>query len=348
MTVIWFVLLALLMLGALITVHEAGHFFAARICNIPVVEFAIGMGPKIFSRTSKKGTLFSLRVFPLGGFCQFYGEDEDIDDARAFNKQKIWKRFFTVSAGVLMNFLLAFLIIFLYFAIAPQSYAIPVVAEVVAEGPAEDQGILPGDTLISVDGKPIETAADALEAIGAAEANAPIAIVVERDGEPLEIQVIPEYDKAEQRNLIGIRFALDSYRLNPWEAMVASGQYSVNAVRELMGAIGGILFRGEGTDQLSGPLGTIYIIQEQTRTGGFTMFIGLMAFISINLGFMNLLPIPGLDGSRLVFLAIEGIRGKPVNPKIEGTVHAIGFMLLIALMLLVTYQDILRFIGMAS
>lgn len=347
MTAIWFVLLALLMLGALITVHEAGHFFAARICGIEVVEFAIGMGPKIFSRKSKKGTLFSLRVFPLGGFCQFYGEDEDLDDERAFNKQKIWKRFFTISAGVLMNFLLAFVIIFLYYSFAQLSYTIPVVDEVVAESPAFEEGILPGDRLISVEGQPIETTADVIEAIGS-KTNEPIAIIVERDGVKHEIIITPEYDEEEQRSLIGIQFAQEAYRLNPWQALVASGQYSVRAVRELIGAIGGIIFRGEGADQISGPLGTIYIIQEQTRQGGFVMFISLMAFISINLGFMNLLPIPGLDGSRLVFLIIEAIRKKPVNPKIEGAVHFAGFVVLIGLMILVTYQDILRFIGMAS
>lgn len=347
MTAIWFVLLALLMLGALITVHEAGHFFAARICGIEVVEFAIGMGPKIFSRKSKKGTLFSLRVFPLGGFCQFYGEDEDIDDERAFNKQKIWKRFFTISAGVLMNFLLAFVIIFLYYCFAPMSYTIPVVDQVVADSPAYEEGILPGDRLVSVDGVAIETTADVTEAIGANE-NEPISIVVEREDGQHTIVVTPEYDEEAQRSLIGIQFAQDYYRLNPWEAMVAAGQYNVRAVRELIGAIGGMIFRGEGLDQVSGPLGTIYVIQEQTRTGGFVMFISLMAFISINLGFMNLLPIPGLDGSRLVFLIIEAIRRKPVNPKIEGAVHFAGFVILIGLMLLVTYQDILRFIGMAA
>lgn len=343
MTGFLYILLALLMLGVLITVHEAGHFLAARLCGIDVVEFAIGMGPKIFSRKGKKGTLFSLRIFPLGGFCAFYGEDEDLgDDPRAFAKQPVWKRFVTTSAGVLMNFVLAFLIIFLFFAIATHTRTLPIIGEISTQTPAQEQGLMVGDRFVEVNGTPVETANDVANQVNE-QGSEPTVFLIERDGRQMEITVTPEYNEEEQRNMIGIAFAQETYRLTLWESAVSSVRNNVGAVQELVRLLGNMVFKGEGLDQVTGFVGTIYIIQEQTRQGGFVMFISMMAMISINLGVMNLLPIPGLDGCRLVFLIIEGIRRKPVNPKIEGTVHFIGFVMLIGLMLLVTYQDILRF-----
>ena len=147
---IFYVLLALLLLGVLVTVHEAGHFLVARLCGIQVMEFSIGMGPKLFARTGKRGTVYSLRVLPVGGYCKFYGEDEDVDDPRAYNKQAVWKRFLSVLAGPTMNFVAGFVIV-LVFVFAIGEYYLQV-QEVTPDMPAAQAGLLAGDVLVGVDG----------------------------------------------------------------------------------------------------------------------------------------------------------------------------------------------------
>jgi len=333
-----YVLLALLLLGVLIMAHEAGHFWAARATGLAVQEFAMGMGPLLAKWKSKKGTQFSLRLLPIGGFCQFYGEDEAINDPRAFNNQPVWKRAVTVVSGPLMNFIVALLVIVMYLSAVGMTTAVPRVGEV--EENAAAAGLMAGDTLVLVNGH----AGDINEAVAAiaSSGGAPVTLRIERGGEEMDITVTPFYDEEVARYRVGFSFAQERVRVPLWESVPFSVAYNIESVRLIGQTLKNLVFKGEGVSDVTGPVGTVYVIKEVTQAGGIDMYLELLALISVNLGVMNLLPIPGLDGSRLLFLIAEGIRRKPVRRELEGAIHGAGFVLLMGLMLVLTYKDIMQ------
>jgi len=347
---IFFILLAILLLAVLIVAHEWGHYMSARALKIAVKEFSIGFGPKLTQWKSKKReTVFSLRGIPLGGYCAFYDEDGDTlakDDPRRYAAAAVWKRMIVVLAGSLMNILLAFVLaIALHLAYGLVS-AQPSVESVVAGSPAEAAGIRAGDVLLKA-GDTALTIGDAaglsaeVDALGGDE---PLRLTVERNGEELALSVLPQYDEAEGRRLIGVsiiaytRPTLLQSVQGAWESCV----YASTAIAE---ALGKLIFRGEGAQDVSGPVGVVQIIAEQTQSGGAYMYLSLAILIGINLGIVNLLPIPGLDGSRFLFLLAEAIRRKPVNRRVESAIHMAGFVLLFGLMILFTFRDIRRLFG---
>ena len=334
-----YVLLALLLLGVLITAHEAGHFLAARLCGIEVEEFSMGMGPKLLQRRSRRGTLITLRLLPIGGYCQFYGEDREEGDRRGFNNQPIWKRAVTVASGPLMNFVVAFLVIVLYMSAMGLTSIVPRVAEV--EENAALAGLRVGDELITVNGAPIETTADVTGAISAS-GGAPVTLGIERGGETLELTIAPFYDEEAGRYRVGFTFAQDRIRVSLLESIPFSVQYNAQCVQMIIDALRNMIFHGEGVQDVTGPVGTVYVIQEVTQQGGIDVYLELIALISVNLGVMNLLPIPGLDGSRLLFMLAEAVRRRPISREVEGRIHFAGFCLLMALMLVLTYKDIMQ------
>ena len=199
------VLLALLLLGVLIMAHEAGHFWAARACGIDVQEFSMGMGPLLLQRRSKRGTLFSLRLLPIGGFCQFYGEDQEVTDARCFNNYPVWKRAVTVASGPLMNFAVALVVIVLYLSAIGLMTVVPRVAEV--EENAMEAGLMVGDELLSVNGVDILSSQDVTQAIADSQGEA-VTLSVERDGQKMDIVLTPFYDEEAGRYRVGFTFAL--------------------------------------------------------------------------------------------------------------------------------------------
>lgn len=336
-----YVCLALLLLGVLITAHEFGHFIAARLCGIEVVEFSMGMGPLLLRKKSKKGTQFSLRLLPIGGFCQFYGEDEEIvQDARAFNNQKLAKRILTVVSGPLMNFIIALLVVVLILSVLGLNTPIPRIAGV--EPNAEQAGLRAGDVLLAVNGVEITQTSVVTQEIARAD-GASVTFDVLRGEEKLEIAMAPFYDEAESRYRVGITFDTERTRVSLLESIPFSVEYNVQSVRMIVETLKNLIFRGEGVHDVTGPVGTVYVIQEATAQGGLDIYLELLAMISVNLGVMNLLPIPGLDGSRLLFLIVEGIRRKPMKRELEGGIHAAGFVLLMGLMVLLTYKDIMTF-----
>ena len=203
------VFLALLMLGVLITVHEAGHFFAARLCGIEVQEFAMGMGPALISGTSKKGTKFSLRLLPIGGFCQFYGEDEDTQDGKGFNDYPVWKRALTVASGPMMNFILAILIIVIYLSAWGLPTVVPRVAEL--EMNAEAAGLMVGDEILFVNGIEVVDTTTILTAISGS-AGADVTLTVDRSGEQMDVTITPFYDEEAGRYRVGFTFAQERVR----------------------------------------------------------------------------------------------------------------------------------------
>lgn len=333
-------ILALLLLGVLILAHEAGHFLAARACGIGVQEFAMGMGPLLLKKTSKKGTQFSLRLFPIGGYCQFYGEDEDLPDPRAFNRQPIWKRAITVASGPLMNFIVAFLVIVLYMSAVGLLAVVPKVAQV--EPNAQQVGLMPGDELIAVNGEAVTDTQLIAMAIDES-AGADVTLTVLRDGEQMEIAVTPFYDEELGRYRAGFTFAQERVHVPLLQSIPFSVSYNVESVRLIASTLKNLVFKGEGVNEVTGPVGTVYVIQEVTQTGGLDVYLELIALISVNLGVVNLLPIPGLDGSRLLFLLVEAIRRRPVKRELEGAIHVAGFILLMGLMIVLTYKDIMSF-----
>lgn len=327
------------MLGVLVMVHEAGHFFVARLCGIEVMEFSIGMGPKIWAHTGKRGTVYSLRALPVGGYCKFYGEDEDNDDPRAYNKQAVWKRFLSVLAGPLMNFVIALLIVIVFVTAIGEYYL--QIQSVNAGEPAQTAGLEAGDVLVGVNGETITSAAMVTDAISKS-GGSPVTMTVMRDGEYRHVSVSPTYSAEMGAYAIGISFGSARVRLPLLDSVKVAVDWNISAVRSIWDALAGLVTRGEGVNDIAGPVGTIDIIQKETRAGGLDIYLKLAALISINLGFMNLLPIPGLDGSRLIFFAIEAIRRKPVNPNVEGMIHMCGFVLLMLVVVVFTYKDILR------
>lgn len=334
-----YVILALLLLGVLILAHEAGHYFAARACGIEVQEFAMGMGPLLAKWKNKKGTQFSVRLLPIGGFCQFYGEDEDVNDPRAFNNQAVWKRLATVISGPLMNFVVAFAVLVLYLSLIGVPTAVPRVGSV--EQHAADAGLAAGDTLLLVNDTPADSIDAVLAEIMGSNGEA-VTLHVERDGRQMDIPITPFYDEAEARYRVGFTFAQERVRVSVLESVPFSVVYNAESVRLIGKTLKDLVFKGEGVSDVTGPVGTVYVIQEVTAQGGLDIYLELLALISVNLGVMNLLPIPGLDGSRLLFLLVEAVRRKPIKRELEGAIHGAGFILLMGLMVLLTYKDIMQ------
>lgn len=364
-----YILLAILLLSILIAIHEFGHYATARLTGIPVREFAIGMGPKLISHTSKKtGIDYSLRLIPMGGFCAFVGEDDvrqiEADDPRCWAKQKLWKRFLTVLMGPGMNFILAFVVLLMSYWIGgldqPKQNSLwqPYISSVETGGQAEVAGICAGDYVTAVNGQDTALTREALNAEGFdvkdgalsvtirawEKGDEPITLTLSRGGEAVTAQVTPAYDKSAQEYRIGIGYG---YLASEYEHLSLGFGESVTLAWDafkyystaIFDAVIG-LFRGQNLDQVSGPIGTVSVITEQVRDYGFEAFVSLLALISVNLGIMNLLPIPGLDGSRLVFMIIEAIRGKPVPPEKEAMVHLAGFVLIFGLMIFISVRDI--------
>ena len=347
-----YVLLALILLGVLITVHEFGHFASARACGIAVKEFSIGFGPKLVQWKSKKHeTVFSIRPIPLGGYCMFYGDTDDDpdgtkmkDDPRNYNKAAVWKRMISVFSGPGMNFVLAFVVAIVLMASYGVIAATPYVAGVVEGQPAAQAGLQAGDTFVSVRGLDMtdRTVTDVSNAIGDVSDGTAVEIVVRRGEEEHAFTIEPAWSEADGRYMIGITIQQGYANLPAGQVLPAAWNACVNASTAILDALGKIVTTGEGLDQTSGPVGVVQLVAEQTRQGGLEIFLYLAVIISINLGMMNLLPIPGLDGSRLVFMVIEAVRRKPVSQKIESIIHLCGYALLLGLMLFFTFKDVLR------
>lgn len=317
-----------------ILVHEFGHFAVAKMVGIRVNEFSIGMGPKIIQK--KKGeTDYTLRLLPIGGYVKMEGEDEASNDPRSFNKVPALSRIAVVAAGAIMNFILAIILL----SIVSFGTGMPTntIEETLANSPAEKIGIQSGDIIIRINGQKITSWNSIVDKINASDPNKEIEIVVKRNKENITYTIQPMIEDG--RTLIGI---VPKYKKSVISA-IKGGFENTAMFLKLMFKFLGMVFQGKvSTKDLSGPVGVIHEVGVATKLGIYNLLY-LLGFISINLGFFNLLPIPALDGSRIVFLLIELVRGKPIDPNKEGFVHFIGFILLISLMLIVTYRDIIKF-----
>lgn len=357
-----YILLALLMLGIMVMVHEWGHFIAARMTGIPVQEYAIGFGPKLIQWHSRKHeTVFTLRLIPAGGYCAFYGEDDPDDkadeDPRAMRGFPVWKRLVTVAMGPVMNFVLAFVVALMFFWIGgvtqveydENGYRW---IDTVNAGSAADQaGFETGDILKAVNGVDAagwteDGSEPRLRALinEFGQGGAAVSVLVQRGDQELTLTVTPVADASGQLLIgIGTLPAITSQQVIHPNFFQAAGMAAQQCVYE-----GGLiieslrmLVQGEaGVSDLSGPVGVVRLVAEETRQRGPEAYIMLLIFISVNLGLVNLLPIPGLDGAQIILLLVEGIRRKPLSRKTETTIKLIGFAALILLFVTLTYQDV--------
>ena len=339
------IILAILAFGMLVIVHEFGHFITAKRGGVQVNEFWIGMGPTLLKK-EHNGTLYCLKALPFGGACVMEGEDEESESAHAFGNASLPRRMLIVAAGALMNFLVGFLIVLAV--IQPNGpnggYIVSTLDSVdPASTAAAEGGLQAGDEILEVDGYNILLRSDFEMALSRG-ADTTYEIVVRRDGEKVTLPgVVLEatIEGEDGRKMIGLTFAEQPDSIGMHIKMAV--RTSLNYARLVWVSLGMLVSGQVGVDQLSGPVG-VASVMASTASYSIMAFLQLVAFISINLGVMNLLPLPALDGGRLVFLIIEGIRRKPVPAKYEGYIHAAGLMLLLALMVYVTGQDILRII----
>ena len=342
--------IAVLLFGVIIFVHEFGHFFTAKLSGIRVNEFAIGMGPTIFKR--KKGeTQYSLRLFPIGGFCAMEGEDGESEDDRAFVNKPVWKRIIVVAAGAVMNVLLGIVIMMILLG-QQSSFLSTTISKFTENSATQAAGLEVGDQFYSVNGYRIYTDRDLSFALGTANPE-DVDIVVSRDGEKIEFpSVALNTVETEDGQKIGsLDFYVQPIERNPIMLITKSAADTVSIVRLVWGRLVGLVTGQYKISDLSGPVGTASAISQVASMGlkesfgtALNNILMLMAIITVNLGVFNLLPLPALDGGRLVFLLIEGIFRRPVAPKYEGWIHAAGFILIMGLVVVVTFSDILRLI----
>jgi len=348
MSSILYILLALLILGFITLAHEFGHYIVGRLCGIGIVEFAVGFGPKLLGFT-RKGIKYSLRLLPMGGFCAFVGEDGENPAPNAMNNMPVWKRFLTIAAGPVMNFIAAFIfcvILLCNFMVAQYQ---PRIAQIYENTPAAVSELQEGDIVTHVNGEAIsydtagmETARSIILDAGDQE----VTLGVERDGEQLEIALTPApvVDEASGQTYYQLGIAFGSRAFTFGEAVRNAMGYMLDFMRALVLSLRDLVFHGTGVDEMRGPVGIVSFMSDTISTSRMYGVVYLVFFLSLNLGLMNLLPLPGLDGGRLIFLIVEGIRRKPIPPEKEGMVHGMGLMLLFSLVIFITYKDIIRLI----
>lgn len=340
---------AIIVFGLLIAVHEAGHLAAAKAVGVTVHEFAIGMGPKLFSFT-KGGTKYSLRLLPIGGYCSMEGEDEASESSGALCNKSPWARLLVMVAGALMNILLGFLLYIILYANSGDVVSTNVVAEVIPDTPAWEVGFEPGDRIIKINGNRVHIPSE-LQFEMYKSNYEKMEIVLERNGEKLTKNITPKLETVESTDENGNPVSYEQYMFGYYMQQQDNTVFTVLhraffqcflTVRLVLYSFVS-LFQGRvGLSDMSGPIGIVNEIGKSVQAG-FLDLLYLTALIAVNLGVFNLLPFPALDGGRVFFLLVELIRRKPIPPEKEGFVHMIGMGLLLLLMLVVTYQDILKF-----
>lgn len=342
-------ILFILILGVIVLVHEFGHFFFARKFGVHAYEFSIGMGPKIWGTKPKKGkTPFNIRAIPIGGYVSLAGEEVDDDDksvpknAKLFNKP-IWQRFLIMFFGAGNNFILAFLILFGIALFVGAPSLSPVVNDVVKDSPAEKAGLRKGDVITNINGNNIYFVDDVQVYIIMASKDATSTFKIKRGDEEREFKIKPVLEKDEDGNE-SYKFGV-VYNTEKTKGFLTSIKFAIKKIvalcHQMIVVICNLVNGNLGLKSLSGPVGIFSIVGEAKSTGVVNIFY-LIALLSVNIGFVNLIPLPAFDGGRIFFLIIEAIKGSPVNPKIENTIHNIGFILLMILMLVITFNDILK------
>lgn len=353
MGTIFSILFAILIFSFLIFVHELGHFITAKLSGVQVNEFAMFMGPAIWKK-QKGETLYSIRCIPIGGYCAMEGEDEETDNPRSFQKAAWWKRAIILVAGATMNFIAGFLIVMLVNSFMlkpiPQVDSLRTGSTLAAVG-----GLQAGDTILEMNGTKIETTGDFSAALEADSAVTVFDVLVLRDGQQLMLedvtmvpQEFPENEEGAAGTFYGVNWV--TVKLSFGEVITQSFADCVYFVELVWMSLGMLVAGDVGLGDMAGPVG---IVDQMTQMAAASDSVGAAvlnilffgAFIAVNLGVMNLLPIPALDGGRVAALllttGIEKLTGKKLNPKYEGYVHAAGMVLLLILMAVIMFKDVI-------
>ncbi len=347
MTVLFNILLFIIILTIIISIHEFGHFIWAKIAGVYVYEFAIGMGPKIFSKQIGE-TVYSIRAIPFGGFCQLAGEDLDEDDSNKVPKNKrlqnktAWQRFLIMVFGPLNNFILAVVLLFFLALIWGGTTMNPVITEVEKDSAVEKAGLEAGDKVVKINKYKVKTSDDLSLYIAMADPTKKSSITVLRDGKEYIFKVKPT--KMEKDDVVSYKYGMAIQQKKTkglGNAFVYTYKKAGSIFKQMFITVKELFTGGVKLSQLSGPVGIYSVVGEQAKTG-LANIIYLVAFLSINVGFINLLPIPAFDGGHILFIIIEMIKGSPVKPELENKIHTVFLMLLLLLMLIVTFNDILR------
>lgn len=318
-----------------ILIHEFGHFIVAKMNGVSVLEFSIGMGPKLFQRESN-GTLYSLRMLPVGGYCQLEGEDEENDSPNSLNNQSPLVRLKVILAGAIMNFILAFILLILLMSVSRVSTE---VSGVIKDSPAYSSGIQTGDQIVSINGENVSDGEELLKSIKESQGDLNIGVI--RGSQSKNIKVTPRLENNIRK--IGVNFQ-EEYNIKNF-SIVKGFKKGLITFLNLTGMLYkflGMLITGQlGLGGVSGPVGVVKEIGNAAKTGVANL-IFLLAYININLGVFNLLPIPALDGGRAIFILIEMIFGKKISQEKEGYIHMVGLILLLALIAIVTIKDVIK------
>lgn len=340
------IVIALLVFSVIILFHEFGHFLLAKLNKITVVEFSLGMGPRLLSFEAG-GTRYSWKLLPFGGSCMMLGEDGEEEEEGSFGSKSVWARMSVIAAGPLFNFLLAF--IMALFIVGNLGYDVPVLLNVTEGMPAADAGLQAGDRIVKMNGKRIHLYRE-VQNYSMFHQGETVVFQYERDGELHEATVAPELMNGSYKYGIGgnINYRQKTNVLETLEYSAYEVYYWIDTTVSSLG----LLFKGGvQLDDMSGPVGVVDAIgttyQESRDEGAFYVWMNLLniaILLSANLGVMNLLPIPALDGGRLIFLIVEAIRRKRVEPELEAKIHFAGLMLLMLLMVVVMFNDVKKLI----
>jgi regulator of sigma E protease len=355
---IWTVLSFLIAIGPLIFLHELGHYLVARWCGVKADVFSIGFGREIFGWTDERGTRWKVAWLPLGGYVRFAGDANaasqpdqewvdlpDFERSEVFHAKPVWQRAAITAAGPFVNFLVGFLILAGLLATFGEMRIPSVVGSVKAGSVAEASGFQEGDRIVSIGDKRIDDFEDLYETVYARPRVA-LDFGIERNGQPLHILATPAYIEArdpfgniQRRGSLGIGPVAPSHVTLGWQEIPGVAlERTVGVVRSTIDGLGQIIFGNLSMKEMSGPV-KMAKFAGQVATLGWVPFVGFVAMISINLGFINLLPIPMLDGGHLLFYAIEGVIRRPVSPQAQDWAFRTGFAVLMTLMLFVTFND---------
>ena len=351
------IILSLLVFSLLVVIHEFGHFIVAKKSGVWVQEFSVGMGPMLVSKKIGE-TLYSIRLLPIGGFCRMLGEEADDMDRsqRAFNAKSVPIRMAIMAAGPIMNFVLAFVLVFL---LTGSSYIIyPVIEKVTAGSPAEEAGLMQGDRITEINGQNVYIYED-LQLIMAGNRGEEITVTIERNGEEITKAITPVQSAETGGYIMGFNPLLENglfaediegyQRAGIWDTLKTSFYTVIYFIKQIVIGLVRIFTMNVTSEEVSGPIGIVQVIGNTYEAGMQYSFLVAMqnvaylaALLSANLGAMNLLPIPALDGGRLLFLIIEAIRRKPIPPEREGLITFAGFAVLMLLMVVVAFNDIVK------
>ena len=332
------IIIALIVFGIMIAVHEAGHLISAKLSGVLVHEFAIGMGPEIFSWQGKE-TKYALRLLPLGGFCRLEGEDEESDNSRAFCNASPLKKLIILASGAIMNLILGFLVITLFYSLQPQ-IAEPVAAGVIENSYAETAGLKSGDRIVKMNNSDVNIYPD-LKFFMMQNGNKPFDLTVVRNGEKIVFENFKP-TVIDGNVYVGINTLVSE---NSFFKTIKNSYYTGFFMAKLvLFSLKELVTGGVSLNEASGPVGIVNEIGAAAKSGILDLLY-IVALITINLGLFNLLPLPALDGGRILFVLISLVIRRKVPGKIEAAFHGAGLFLLLLLMLFITFNDILKLIG---